>query len=140
MEPDMRAALIRDGIVENIIIAGEDYDPGEDYQIVPINDNPVEIGATYDGQTFTPPAPPPASVPETVSPRQARLALLGIGMLSAVEQALAAIPGAEGAAARIDWEYATEVQRKSPLIAALGPALGLTAEQIDDLFRAAVAL
>jgi hypothetical protein len=140
MEPDMRAALIRDGIVENIIIAGEGYDPGEIYQVIPIGDNPVEIGATYDGQTFTPPAPPPASVPETVSPRQARLALLGIGMLDMVEQALAAIPGAQGAAARIDWEYATEVQRKSPLIAALGPALGLTSAQIDDLFRMAVTL
>ena len=136
----MKAALIRDGIVENIIIAGEGYDPGEGYSVIPVGDNPVEIGATYDGQTFTPPAPPLPPVPETVSPRQARLALLGIGMLEQVEQALASLTGAQGKAARIDWEYATEVQRKSPLIAALGPALGLTSAQIDDLFRSAVTL
>lgn len=136
----MRAALVRDGIVENIIIAGDDYDPGEGYSVIPVGDEPVEIGAIYDGEAFTPPPPRPAPVPETVSPRQARLALLGIGMLDAVEQALAAIPGPQGKAALIDWEYATEVQRSSPLIAALGPALGLNSEQIDDLFRAAVGL
>lgn len=84
--------------------------------------------------------PEPEPVPSTVSPRQARLALLGIGLLSSVEQALASIPGVEGEAARIDWEYATEVQRHSPLIAALAPALGLTDEQVDDLFRQAVGL
>jgi hypothetical protein len=140
MEASMKAALIRDGIVENIIIAGEGFDPGDGAIVVPIEDQPVEIGATYDGQTFTNPAPSPPPVPETVSPRQARLALLGIGMLDEVEQALASIPGAQGKAAQIDWEYATEVQRKSPLIATLGPALGLTSQQIDDLFRAAVAL
>ncbi len=133
----MRTALILNGIVENIILAGPDYDPGEGYQVIAIGDDPVSVGASWDGQTFTPPLSP---VPETVSPRQARLALLGLGMLAAVDQALAAIPGPQGEAARIDWEYATEVQRQSPLIAALGPALGLTPEQIDDLFRAAETL
>ena len=136
----MRAALIRDGIVENIIIAGEDYDPGEGFEVVPVGDDPVEIGASWDGQTFTPPPPPIPPVPDTVSPRQARLALLGIGMLASVEQALATFTGPQGVAARIDWEYATEVQRQSPLIASLGPALGLADEQIDDLFRAAATL
>lgn len=133
----MRTALIHDGIVTNIILAGAGYDPGEDYHAVAIGDAPVHIGASWDGQVFTPPPPETPPVPETVSPRQARLALLGIDMLAAVEQALESIPGPQGAAARIDWEYATEVRRQSPLIAALGPSLGLTTGQIDDLFREA---
>jgi hypothetical protein len=83
-----------------------------------------------------PPPPPPAFV----TARQARLALLGAGMLANVDQALAGIEGIAGEAALIEWEYATEIRRDSPLIAALAPALGLTDEQIDNLFRAAEGL
>ena len=101
----------------------------------------VYVGLVYDPATKTAVLPPEKpEVPAIVSPRQARLALLSIGLLDAVEQALANIPGATGAAARIDWEYATEVRRDSPLIATLGPALGLSNAQIDDLFRMAATL
>lgn len=79
-------------------------------------------------------------VPAAVTARQARLALLGAGVLASVDQALAAIPGAAGDAARIEWEYALEIRRDSPLIAALAPALALSDEQVDDLFRAAEGL
>lgn len=105
----------------------------------------AELGLTpyWQGEVLCvgEPDPLPAPiVPNAVSPRQARLALLSIGKLSDVEQALASIPGPQGEAARIDWEYATEVQRNSPLIDALAPALGLSSEQIDDLFRMAEGL
>lgn len=136
----MRAALIRDGIVENIIIAGKGYKPIEGYSVVPVGDEPVDIGASWDGQSFTPPAPPPEPVPEAVTARQARLALLGAGKLAHIETALAQIPGVQGEAARIEWEYATDVRRDSPLIGALAPLLGFTVEQVDDLFRAAEGL
>lgn len=79
-------------------------------------------------------------VPEAVTARQARLALLGAGVLGMVKQALASMPGIEGDVARIEWEYAQEIRRDSPLIGALAPALGLTGEQIDDLFRSAESL
>jgi hypothetical protein len=83
--------------------------------------------------------PPP--VPASVSMRQARLALLGAGILSQVDAAIAGIadPTAR-VAAQIDWEYATEVRRQSPLITALAPALGLTSEDVDNLFYAAAAI
>lgn len=136
----MRAALVRGGIVENIILAAPDLDFGDGSLIVPIGDEPVAIGATYDGSTFTNPAPPPVPVPEAVTARQARLALLGAGKLDMVDVALAQLPGSQGRAARIEWEYATDIRRDSPMIAALAPALGLTSEQIDDLFRAAEGL
>lgn len=79
-------------------------------------------------------------VPASITMRQARLALLGAGVLATVDQAIAGMPGIEGEAARIEWEYAQEVRRDSPLIAALGPAIGLTTEQIDALFIAGAAL
>jgi hypothetical protein len=79
-------------------------------------------------------------VPPSVTARQARLALLGAGMLATVEQTLVSMPGVQGEAARIEWEYALAIERGSALINALAPALGLTDEQIDDLFRAAEGL
>jgi hypothetical protein len=81
------------------------------------------------------------AVPQSVSMAQARKALLGAGLLGAVDAAIAAI--AEEATrqrAAIDWEYATEVQRDSPLVAALAPAMGLADAQIDALFTAAAGL
>ena len=76
-------------------------------------------------------------VPAAVSMRQARLALLKAGLLSQVNTAVAAMPGPEGDAARIDWEYAQEVRRDSPLVAGLAGVLELTATQLDELFTLA---
>lgn len=84
--------------------------------------------------------PPPSKVPQAVTMRQARLALLGAGLLQSVSDAVAAMPGAEGEAARIEWEYAQEVRRDSPLVAALSVALGLTDETFDNLYKVAAGL
>lgn len=107
----------------------------------------IEDNSTIERFDFTradfPGALPPAlpeyvpvvdPVPEVVSMRQARLALLGAGLLAQVNTAVANMPGAEGDAARIEWEYAQEVRRDSPLVAALSVAFGWTAAQLDDLF------
>ena len=83
------------------------------------------------------PPPPP---PTRVTMRQARLALLAAGMLASVNAALEAAPGAAGEAARIEWEYATTVERDSPLIAGFAAALSMTDAQLDALFFAAAAL
>lgn len=73
-------------------------------------------------------------VPERISMRQARLAMLQAGILDDVETLIQQMPGDEGRAARIDWEYALDVRRDWPLIGALGPQVGLNEQQIDDLF------
>lgn len=80
--------------------------------------------------------PPP--VPQRVTRRQARLALLQAGLLGQVEEMMTA--PATPAAVRITYEDATEWWRDDPLVASLGGALGLTAADIDELFRAAAAL
>lgn len=81
-------------------------------------------------ETYT---PGPAPVPQIVSRRQAKRALLAAGLL---DEADAAIEAA-GMEAQIDWADALEFRRDHPLIAAMGAALSLTSGQIDDLFRAA---
>lgn len=113
----------------------------------------IEDNSTIERFNFTradfPDAQPPAlpeyvpavvAVPEVVTMRQARLALLGAGLLAQVNTAVANMPGAEGDAARIEWEYAQEVRRDSPLVAALSEILGLTDEALDNLYRTAVGL
>jgi hypothetical protein len=72
--------------------------------------------------------------------RQARLVLLGSGLLASVDTAIAAMPEPQKSAAHIEWEYSNVVQRHNGFVSALGPALGLTEAQIDALFIAGAKL
>jgi hypothetical protein len=78
--------------------------------------------------------PPPSAVPQAVTMRQARLALLSAGLLDQVNAAIT------DPAARIEWEYATTVERNSSLVQSLASGLGLTEPQLDDLFTLAATL
>lgn len=87
------------------------------------------------GNTPEPYVAPVVAV-STVSPRQARIALLQAGLLDQVEAAVAQA----GGATKITWDYATEINRGDPLITTLGAALNLDADTIDVLFRHAATL
>lgn len=78
----------------------------------------------------------PAPVPPTITALQARLVLDSMGALDAVE----AFIDKAGGPAKIVWEYATVIERNSPLVEGAAAALGMTSEQMDDLFRAAAVL
>lgn len=93
----------------------------------------VAVGHGWDGERFTPPSPRPASPPPAVTMRQARLALLSAGLLDAVDAAIAAAPRA----VQIEWEYATQIERASPLVGAIAAGLGLDDGDLDALFIAA---
>ena len=86
--------------------------------IAPPPFNPVNQGAFFrEGAWVVETAVPGVIVPASVTPRQARLALLQIGKLDAVSAALAAIPDpAQRTAAQIEWEYATVIERNSLLV------------------------
>lgn len=131
----MKLAQIEDGRVVNVA----EVEPGN----VPdfMADWP-EAGEAGPGWTWTeedgfaPPeeVEPIDPVPAVVSRLQARLALLGAGLLQAVEDHIAA---AEDPRLSMIWAEATEWRRDSPTIAAIGAALEMSEEQIDELFRAA---
>lgn len=76
----------------------------------------------------------PQYVPSKVTMRQARLALLAAGLLDDVESLLQNMEGTEGQAARIEWDYSSEVHRHKPFVMTLGSQLGLNDEQLDALF------
>lgn len=75
-------------------------------------------------------------VPQIVTPLQARRALRQTGRLAAITESLESA----GEETREAWEYATEIRRDDPILAGMAASLGMTGEQIDDLFRLAVTL
>ena len=87
-----------------------------------------------DGGVPLPPEPARPHVPASVTMRQARLALLGAGLLASVDAAIDSLPSPQKEAARIEWEYATEVQRSSGLVPMMVVALGLDDAALDALF------
>lgn len=128
----MKYAIIEDGIVVNIAVAN-----------APLAANWVpagsaRIGDQWDGESFVTPATADP-VPEVVTPRQAKIALLQAGLLDDVEAGIEAIADpAIKRLAQIEWEYAQEVRRDWPLLNQLAADMGMTDEQLDELFRAAV--
>ncbi len=104
-----------------------------------------EAGFVRDEETNTWSDPadsePPQEVPRSVSLRQAKLALLQLGVFDAVLAAIQALPSPQRETVQVEWEYANEVHRTSPWVQALAPAIGITSEaQLDDLFRLAATL
>lgn len=83
------------------------------------------------------PPHPVETVPQEVTMRQARLALLAAGKLAGVEAAIASMPEPQRTAASIEWEYSNALQRSNPFVAQLGAALGVDDAAIDALFVAA---
>jgi hypothetical protein len=96
---------------------------------------PAEAPRWWAGVARDAPAPPAPPVPLSISPLQARRALLAAGLLDDVEAALAEAPRET----QLAWEYAVEVRRDDPMLITVAAALGLSAEQVDALFLAAVA-
>lgn len=82
------------------------------------------------------PEPPPPLVPQSVARWRARAALRLAELLDAVEAAVAA----SDVATQEWWAAGLEMERADPRVAAIASGLGLTDEQIDDLFRQAAAL
>ena len=113
----------------------------------------IEDNSTIERFNFTradfPDAQPPAlpeyvpvvvAVPEVVTMRQARLALLGAGLLAQVDAAIASMPEPQRTAASIEWEYSNALQRSNPFVSQLGAALGLDDAAIDAMFVEAAKL
>ncbi|MGV2982028.1 hypothetical protein ACERNI_17810 [Camelimonas sp. ID_303_24] len=80
--------------------------------------------------------------PPVLTRRQLRLGLLASGITTAqVEAVIAATPNEIAReTAQIEWAGASTYERSHPLVDQIGDALGLTPEQIDEMWIAAVAL
>lgn len=91
-----------------------------------------ESGDAYMIRTIDP-ATLPEPVPTSVTPRQARLALLAAGKLTQANAAVAA----SDEETQLAWEFAGSVMRNDAGVVSLGAAIGLDTTALDDLFRTA---
>ncbi len=108
--PECRAAMYAEGAK---------FERGDDYIIV-----------------FTGPDIPQEPVPERVTPRQIRLALNQLQLRQTVEQAVSS-----GSQDLKDWwEYALDIERNNALVIGMAGQIGITQQQLDDLFRLASTL
>ena len=73
----------------------------------------------------------PKIVPKSITMRQTRLALLAQGKLTIVETA---IEDLNDAATNIEWMHATTIERNNSLVNSLCDSLGMTKDDVDDLF------
>jgi hypothetical protein len=138
LDPDLRASL---GITEVT-----EPEPPEEYATHPEywfrteqDDAPYVVYTRKSDEQIA--AIEAAKIPRRVTMRQARLALLGAGLLEQIDAAINAIEDAtQKAAAKIEWEYAQEVDRDHQWVQGLSTALNLTEQQLDALFTQAASL
>jgi len=99
----------------------------------------VVCGMLYNSETgeFTTPEPPPTPIPQVVTMRQARLALLQQGLLASIQPAIDSLDEPHRSAASIEWEYSQTVERTRPFVLLLAQALNLTDDDLDALFELA---
>lgn len=130
-----RWALLSGAVCANVV--EQDTAPSIGGQWLDVTGLSVGPGSRWVNGEWLPALPP---VPQSVTMRQARLALLSAGKLAQVDTVIAALSEPTRTAAQIEWEYSNEVQRHNGIVSQIGPALGLTEAQIDALFVAAAAL
>jgi hypothetical protein len=88
------------------------------------------------GWDVTPPPAPLPPVPPVIPAWKGKAALREAGLLDAVEAAVAAAGGRVQDA----WAGASEWSRDSDFLLSLAIGLGLTEQQVDDMFRSAHAI
>jgi hypothetical protein len=131
----MRAAQLRYGIVINFA----EVEAFDSEYIDPKN---AEMGAAWNGESFTNPVPPAPIVPQTVTKRQGRQALILRGNISLVQPAIDAISNPiQKALMQSEWDDSQEYHRNRESLIMIANVIGYTtADQIDELFIFAASL
>jgi len=127
-------------IVAGVAVNAINVNPADFPEWALVQSDSADIGDLWDGAVFTKPQPPPPTIPQAVTMRQARLALLAAGLLANVATAIASLPSPPKEEVGIEWEYSQTVERNRPFVQMLGTALGLDSAALDALFIAAAAL
>ena len=71
----------------------------------------------------------PKEVPQEITPLQSKLQLLEIGLLDEAEALVTA-----DRRVQLYWEYASVIERDNEILLMMATSLGMTEEQLDDLF------
>lgn len=109
------------------------------YDEAPIPEGKMLDGWTYEIEGHVANASPlyideAVVIPESVSRAQGKAALLGVGLLGAVEDFIDSLEGDEKALALLAFNETNEWRRDSPFLNQAAASLGVTQEQMDELF------
>lgn len=74
------------------------------------------------------------TIPDCVTMRQARRALLDSGKYLLVDEIISQLPEPLKTQVKIDWEYAQVIYRNSPTVKILQDGLKLSDSDLDELF------
>lgn len=96
----------------------------QEWTLIP---DPPSPQAYWDGSAWV---EPPPYVPYEITRLQGMLMLDQLGLLEQCEQIIAA----SDRTTQMAWDNASKFVRQSPTMVAVGHALGLTDEQLDELF------
>lgn len=105
------------------------YAYDEEQVAMGLADDKVEL--TAEELEFHLNSPVVITIPSSVTMRQARLALLQVGLLATIDTAIA---NGSDEAMKIEWEYTTSIERNWSSLIALTTDMGMTSKQLDDLF------
>lgn len=97
-----------------------------EYEVLP------EKGWTLEGTKLV---KPKIVVPKSITPRQLRIALVLLGIdNSVIEDTIETLQEPLRSIAKITWEYSTEIHRDNPVLIQLAPVIGMTSQQLDQIF------
>lgn len=113
-----------------------------EYQDIPIPPGKQIASYTYTIEGYVAIATPvfediPVYIPESVSRAQGKAALLNAGLLGMVENYIDSLTGEEKIRASLAFNETTEWRRDSPFLAQAASVLGLSEQQLDNLFLVA---
>jgi hypothetical protein len=136
----MKYALVKNNVAIEVVSNAPHtlFIPSYASQFEEVGDNCRAGMFLEDGVWVNPPIVVP--IPQEITMRQARLALHDAGLLSNVVSAINSLPEPSKTKAMIEWEYSNALQRNNPFVTTLGTALGLSSDDIDNLFIAASGL
>lgn len=124
-----------------IATASDAYTGPDEFMQVPEGFDPARLERYRTEQWVESPfEDSPPAVPVSITPRQGLTMLSRAGALAQVLQALDAMEGQGGEEARIDFERATEWRRDWPLLNNMAALLGLSSDQVDQMFVSAATL
>jgi hypothetical protein len=136
----MKYAYINNNIAIEVVESNPQilFVPHYAAQFIEVTDDCFGGYELVNGQWQQPPTP--VQIPQEVTMRQARLALLDAGLLSSVQPAINSLPEPAKTRAQIEWDYSNALQRGNSFVATLGTSLGLNEESLDNLFITAAKL
>ena len=111
--------------------------PGEGLIGIPSNSTPSEANVEFD---LANPAAPVVPVPSEVPAWRLHAVAEIAGLSGAIGTALSSLTGPAKIVAGAAWYQGNTIERHSATVVALGAALGLTSQALDELFIQAASL